>query len=208
MQRNLWKALESLNWGSCIVWHSIAKCFLLCIISRVSYFVICWLFIFIVTLVNLLFSVCFATGYIHSGEIKILKSTHLLRATWLLPAIGSVCSTVLCAVDVGRSRCVVWWTVSVCQSDSTPARRTGRHYWRPARDMVYSQLLLRPRWGKRSILFRNSQLSTSAQYSQKQDWNDNNHNRKVSRQCTDRYIQYKQDSLQCLTLLVHTCTNS
>jgi len=29
--------------------------------------------IFIVKLVNLLFSVCFATGYIHSGEIKILK---------------------------------------------------------------------------------------------------------------------------------------
>ena len=26
---------------------------------------------FIVKLVNLLFSVCFATGYIHSGEIKI-----------------------------------------------------------------------------------------------------------------------------------------
>ena len=29
--------------------------------------------IFIVKLVNLLFSVCFATGYIHSGEIKIFK---------------------------------------------------------------------------------------------------------------------------------------
>jgi len=29
--------------------------------------------IFIVKLVNLLFSVCFVTGYIHSGEIKIFK---------------------------------------------------------------------------------------------------------------------------------------
>jgi len=28
-------------------------------------------FIFILKLVNLLFSVCFATGYIHSGEIQI-----------------------------------------------------------------------------------------------------------------------------------------
>ena len=43
---------------------------------------ICWLFIFIVKLVNLLFSVCFATGYIHSGEIKILSNgPHLMLPT-------------------------------------------------------------------------------------------------------------------------------
>jgi len=32
------------------------------------------MFIFIVKLVNLLFSVRFATGYIHSGEIKIFNT--------------------------------------------------------------------------------------------------------------------------------------
>jgi len=44
---------------------------------------------FIVKLINLLFSVCFATGYIHSGKIKIFTSKDVdnlstvgLRKTW------------------------------------------------------------------------------------------------------------------------------
>ena len=36
-------------------------------------------------------------------------------------------------------------------------------------------------------LFRNLQVDHAIQYSQKQNWNDNNHNRRVSRQCADRY---------------------
>jgi len=36
---------------------------------------ICWLFnLYLYKLVNLLFSDCFATGYIHSGEIKIFRT--------------------------------------------------------------------------------------------------------------------------------------
>ena len=35
--------------------------------------------IFIVKLVNLLFSVCIATGYIHSGEIKIFKTAERIE---------------------------------------------------------------------------------------------------------------------------------
>jgi len=34
---------------------------------------------FIVKLVNLLFSVCFATGYIHSGEIRIFRTYPKFR---------------------------------------------------------------------------------------------------------------------------------
>ena len=37
------------------------------------------------------------------------------------------------------------------------------------------------------------------QYSQKQNWNGNNHNRKVSRQCTDRYLQCKQGTVLNVT---------
>jgi len=33
----------------------------------------------------------------------------------------------------------------------------------------------------------------------KQNWNDNNHNRKVSRQCTDRYFQRKQGTVLNIT---------
>jgi len=36
------------------------------------------LFTFIVKLINLLFSVCFATGYVHSGEINIFKSSSIV----------------------------------------------------------------------------------------------------------------------------------
>jgi len=37
------------------------------------------------------------------------------------------------------------------------------------------------------------------QYSQKQNGNDNNHNRKVSRQCTDRYLQCRQGTVLNIT---------
>ena len=37
------------------------------------------------------------------------------------------------------------------------------------------------------------------QYSQKQNWNDNNHNRKVSRQCTDKYLRCKQGTVLNIT---------
>jgi len=38
-------------------------------------------FVFIVKLVNLLFVVCFATGYIHSGEIQIFTSDRVRVST-------------------------------------------------------------------------------------------------------------------------------
>ena len=41
--------------------------------------------------------------------------------------------------------------------------------------------------------------SWGRKYSQKQNWNDSNHNRKVSRQCTDRYLQCKQDTVLNIT---------
>jgi len=45
-----------------------------------------YMFIFIGKLVNLLFSVCFATGYIHSGEIKIFNSALVSGGSnWFLP---------------------------------------------------------------------------------------------------------------------------
>jgi len=50
--------MQSLNWGSCIVWHSIAKdCFALynstCLILRHAVGPTCWLFVLIVKLVKL-----------------------------------------------------------------------------------------------------------------------------------------------------------
>ena len=35
--------------------------------------------------------------------------------------------------------------------------------------------------------------------SKKQNWNDDSHNREVSRQCTDRYLQCKQDAVLNIT---------
>ena len=52
--------------------------------------------------------------------------------------------------------------------------------------------------------FRNSQ--DAIQYRQKQNWNGNNHNRNVSRQCADRYLQCKHGTLLGITGLSHAHT--
>jgi len=70
--------------------------------KKLSYFDM--LFIFIVKSVNLLYSVCFATGYIHSGEIKIKRKNTAIHKQKYKQNESDVYSLVSGSVGTLRSK--------------------------------------------------------------------------------------------------------